>query len=152
MAAQRDAAFLANGQSVVASSVGLAKHDVDVQVQRFNSDGSLASTSAAFDYSWATAIDPARDSAGAVAVQANGQAMVGGSHFLSTSVFGLGRVNQDGTLDSAFGTGGTLTTSFNGDEGVGALAIQPDGKIIAVGFSENNATGQVFIALARYNP
>ena len=70
---------------------------------------------------------------------------------LATSVFGLARVNPDGTLDSAFGSGGTLTTTFNGDEGVGALVVQPDGKIIAVGFSENNTTGHVFIALARYN-
>jgi hypothetical protein len=38
-----------------------------------------------------------------------------------------------------------------GDDGAGALLIQPDGKIVAVGFSENNATGHVFVALARYN-
>ena len=31
-------------------------------------------------------------------------------------------------------------------------AAQPDGKIIAVGNSANNATGQSFIALTRYNP
>jgi uncharacterized delta-60 repeat protein len=145
------AAFLPSGQSVVASSVGVARHDVDVQVQRFNADGSLASASPTFDYSGVTGLDQARDSAAAVAVAASGQAVVGGSHFLSTSVFGLGRVNPDGTLDPAFGSAGTLTTSFNGDEGVGALVIQPDGKIIAVGFSENNTTGHVFIALARYN-
>ena len=61
-------------------------------------------------------------------------------------------VNPDGTLDAGFGTGGTLTTPFNGDESVGALLVQPDGKIVAAGFSENNTTGQIFIALARYNP
>jgi hypothetical protein len=31
-------------------------------------------------------------------------------------------------------------------------AIQPDGKIIAVGNSANSATGQFLIALARNNP
>ncbi len=145
------AAFLPNGQSVLASSVGVARHDVDVQVRRFNADGSAASASAAFDYSGASGLDQARDGASAAAVQANGQAVVGGSHFLSTAVFGLARVNPGGALDAAFGTGGTLTTTLNGDEGVGSLVIQPDGKIIAVGFSENNSTGDVFIALARYN-
>ena len=145
------AAFLPNGQSVLASSVGVARHDVDVQVRRFNADGSAASASAAFDYSGASGLDQARDGASAAAVQANGQAVVGGSHFLSTAVFGLARVNPGGALDAAFGTGGRLTTTLNGDEGVGALVIQPDGKIIAVGFSENNSTGDVFIALARYN-
>jgi uncharacterized delta-60 repeat protein len=145
------AAFLPSGQSVLASSIGVARHDVDIQVQRFNAGGGLAAASPAFDYSGVSGLDQARDSAAAVAVQANGQAVGGGSHFLSTSPFGLARVNPDGTLDSTFGSAGTLTTTFNGDDGVGALAVQPDGKIIAVGFSENNATGHVFIALARYN-
>jgi uncharacterized delta-60 repeat protein len=146
------AAFLPSGQSVLATSVGVARHDVDIQVQRFNAGGSLASTSAAFDYSGVSGIDQARDGVGAAAVQANGQAVVGGSHFLGTAVFGLARVNADGALDAALGAGGTLTTTLNGDEGVGALVIQPDGKIIAVGNSQDNATGQSFIALARYIP
>ena len=38
------------------------------------------------------------------------------------------------------------------NEAVEAILIQPDGKIIAAGFSDNNTTGQSFIALARYNP
>jgi uncharacterized delta-60 repeat protein len=147
-----DAAFLANGQFVIGSSIGVAKHDVDVQVQRFNADGSVASTSSTFDYSGATGIDQGRDGANAVVVQANGQALVGGSHFQSTAVFGLARVNGDGTLDSTFGTGGTVLTSVNGDDAIDAILVQPDGKIIAVGFSENNSTGVVFIALVRYNP
>jgi uncharacterized delta-60 repeat protein len=146
-----DAAFLASGQFVIGSSVGVAKHDVDVQVQRFNADGSVASTSPTFDYSGATGIDQGRDGANAVALQANGQALVGGSHFQSTAVFGLARVNADGTLDSTFGTGGTVLTSINGDDAIDAILVQPDGKIIAVGFSENNSTGVVFIALVRYN-
>jgi len=145
-------AFLPTGQFVQANSFNVATHDVDVQVQRFNAGGGIASTSPAFDYSGAAGLDQARDFAGAVALQANGQAVVGGSHFLSSSVFGLARVNPDGTLDASFGSGGVLTTTFNGAEGVGAVVIQPDGKIIAVGFSENNSTGHVFIALTRYNP
>jgi uncharacterized delta-60 repeat protein len=144
--------FLPSGQFVQANGVTVAKHDVDVQVQRFNADGSLASASPAFDYSGAAGLDQARDSALAVAVQANGQAVAGGAHFLSTSPFGLARVNPDGTLDTGFGSGGVLTTTFNGNEAIEAVLIQPDGKIIAAGFSDNNTTGQSFIALARYNP
>ena len=144
--------FLPSGQFVQANTIGVAKHDVDVQVQRFNADGSTASASPAFDYSGAAGLDQAIDGTGAVAVQANGQAVAGGAHFFSTSLFGLARVNPDGTLDAGFGSGGVLTTTFNGGEGVGAVVIQPDGKIIAAGFSENNTTGHVFIALARYHP
>jgi hypothetical protein len=44
-----------------------------------------------------------------------------------------------------------VLTSINGDDAIDAILVQPDGKIIAVGFSENNSTGVVFIALVRYN-
>src|SRR5689334_5774026 len=145
-------AFLPSGQFVLANGFSVARHDDDIQVQRFNADGSLASASPAFDYSVAAGLDQARDSALAVAVQANGQAVVGGAHFLSTSLFGVARVNPDGTLDTSFGSGGVLTTTINGNEAVQAILIQPDGKIIAVGNSANNATGQSFIVLARYIP
>jgi uncharacterized delta-60 repeat protein len=145
-------AFLPSGQFVLANGFSVARHDDDIQVQRFNADGSLASASPAFDYSGAAGLDQARDSALAVAVQANGQAVVGGAHFLSTSLFGVARVNPDGTLDTSFGSGGVLTTTINGNEAVQAILIQPDGKIIAVGNSANNATGQSFIVLARYIP
>src|SRR5690348_6786287 len=145
-------AFLPSGQFVLANGSSVARHDTDIQVQRFNADGSLASASPAFDYSGAAGLDQARDSALAVAIQANGQAVAGGAHFLSTSLFGLGRVNPDGTLDARFGTGGVLTTTINGNEAVQAILIQPDGKILAVGNSAINATGQSFIVIARYLP
>jgi uncharacterized delta-60 repeat protein len=92
----------------------------------------------------------AADGAAAVAVQSNGQALVGGAHFLATSVFGLARLTTNGNLDPTFGNGGMLTTFLQGNEGVAALLIQPDGKIVAVGYSENNATGVVDVALVRY--
>ena len=144
--------FLPSGQFVLANGSSVARHDDDIQVQRFNADGSLASASPAFDYSGAAGLDQARDSALAVAIQANGQAVVGGAHFFSTSLIGLGRVNPDGTLDTGFGTGGVLTTTINGNEAVQAILIQPDGKILAVGNSAINATGQSFIVIARYLP
>jgi uncharacterized delta-60 repeat protein len=143
------AAFLPSGQFVVATALGVARHDVDVQVQRFNAGGSVAFTSPSFDYSGASGLDQAREFVGAVAIQANGSAVAGGSHFLSTSVFGLARVNASGSLDTTFGNGGTLTTSIQGGDSAGALVIQPDGKIIAVGTSQNS-TGQVDVALVRY--
>src|SRR4029077_16312096 len=68
-------AFLPSGRFIQATGVTVAKHDVDVQVQRFNADGSTGSASPAFDYSGAAGLDQAIDGAGAVAVQANGQAV-----------------------------------------------------------------------------
>ncbi len=147
--ARGDAAFRPDGGYVVAQAVGVSRHVVDVQVRRYGADGSPLSTSAPFAYTGTTGATS--ESAGAVAVQPDGRAVVGGAHFLSTSVFGLARVNTDGTLDAGFGTGGVLTTDVQGDDTVTALIVQPDGKIVAVGMSEDNATGEVDVALVRYN-
>src|SRR5262249_54947341 len=35
-----------------------------------------------------------------------------------------------GALDPTFGSGGTVTTSFNAGANAGAIALQPDGKIV----------------------
>src|SRR6185436_12159814 len=61
----------------------------------------------------------------------------------------LARYNPNGTLDSGFGTGGKVTTSFTGQfHGIRAIALQSDGKIVAAGFTfETNSN----FALARYN-
>jgi uncharacterized delta-60 repeat protein len=143
-------AFLPSGQYVIGQSVGVAKHDVDVQVQRFNADGSLASASPAFDFSGAPGLDEARDSLDAVAVQPNGQVVVAGSHFLGTAPgLGLARVNADGSLDAGFGAGGVLIQDVPGSFGYEAVLIQPDGKIVAAGTGQTS-TGQVQLILARY--
>ncbi|MBV9094048.1 MAG: hypothetical protein JO132_09265 [Streptosporangiaceae bacterium] len=145
------ATFLASGGYVLATSPAVARHDDDVQVQRFNADGSLAATSPAFDYSGAAGLDQALDSAHGVAVQPNGQIVADGGHFAGgSSPIGLARVNGNGSLDTAFGNGGTLTTTIQGDDTAAVVLIQPDGKIIAVGSSEDNSTGETDVFLARY--
>jgi len=93
------------------------------------------------------------DEARAVAIQSDGQIVVGGgsqdglTRFGST--FGLARLNPDGSLDDGFGNGGTLTTEFQGAEAVRAVLIQPDGNIVAMG-SVRDSSGRIDIALARY--
>src|SRR5262249_4024029 len=57
---------------------------------------------------------------------------------------------SDGSLDSSFGSGGEVTTSFKGQAIATAEAIQNDGKIVLVGETQG-ANGDDF-ALARYNP
>jgi hypothetical protein len=73
---------------------------------------------------------------GAIALQSNGEIVVAGSTAVtrfSQGLFGIARVDSNGEFDTTFGSGGTLTTSFAGSAGVGALLIQTDGKIVAVG-------------------
>lgn len=94
------------------------------------------------------------DEALAVAVQPDGKILVAGSSDQGASGhdFALARYHADGTLDTSFGTGGRVTTTFgNGDDKAYALLLQADGKIVLAGGSNQGATGNDF-ALARYLP
>ncbi len=94
----------------------------------------------------------------AVAIQSDGRIVVAGNTYNGPpnydDDFTLARYLPDGTPDASFGNGGKVKIdggssyeSFNG------LTIQPDGKIIGVGFSQFQAgtTGQDF-AILRFNP
>ncbi len=88
------------------------------------------------------------DLAFAVAVQSDGKIVVGGQ---SNSNFTLVRYNTDGSLDTTFGTGGVVITSVGSvGSSVRAIAIQTDGKIVAVGSSFDGLTDD--FAVARYHP
>ncbi|MFT3820652.1 MAG: hypothetical protein QM750_24055 [Rubrivivax sp.] len=93
------------------------------------------------------------DEAQAVAVQPDGKILVAGSSDQGATGydFALARYHADGTLDASFGSGGRVTTSFgNGADHALALLLQPDGKIVLAGDSNQGATGNDF-ALARYH-
>ena len=77
----------------------------------------------------------------AVAIQSDGKIIVGGSNPGGAVLM---RLNTNGTLDSSFGTGGIVNnTAVLGP--VMALAIQPDGKILAF------AAGFTGASLGRFN-
>ena len=76
------------------------------------------------------------DGADDVAIQADGKIVAAGSGFpaqVRPLDFALARYNRDGTLDSTFGDGGKVLTTFepNSIDGANAVLIQPDGKIVA---------------------
>src|SRR5262249_28123526 len=79
----------------------------------------------------------AGDAATAVAIQADGKIVVAG---LTTQPggsdidFALVRYNADGSLDTGFGNGGKVVTSFGAEtDRIHAIAIQADGKIVVAG-------------------
>jgi uncharacterized delta-60 repeat protein len=93
----------------------------------------------------------------AVALQSNGKIVVGGeSANLSTgfSQFALARFNANGSLDVSFGDEGRVITNMSnfGDSAL-ALAIQPDGKILAVGEVNDVYYASItpYCAMVRYN-
>jgi hypothetical protein len=65
-------------------------------------------------------------------------------------LFGLARLNANGTLDSTFGSGGSITTALTGNAGIKRLLVEANGDIVAVGgvFSPSTRVGSV--ALAQY--
>ena len=71
---------------------------------------------------------------------------LGRSSASSSSTFALARYSASGAVDSSFGTGGKVTTSFDGnaDNGCFAGALQSDEKIVAVGFTGGD------LVIARY--
>jgi uncharacterized delta-60 repeat protein len=78
----------------------------------------------------------------ALAVQSNGQVVVGGFIANSSPIFGgIARLDTNGDLDTTFGNGGTLTV----DNGVNALLIDTNGDILAI-----EGTGNDGIVVAAY--
>ena len=67
--------------------------------------------------------------------------------------FGLVRYDADGTVDTTFGGDRRVITNFtSGDDDVSDVAIQADGKIVAVGRSGDEGPGSLTkFAVARYN-
>ena len=112
---------------------------------RFNSNGSVDGT---FGETGAvtTSFTPTEPDATlfALAIQSNGDIVVAGAAgqpagnpaFVTPADFALARYTSNGGLDTTFGSGGKVTTAFgNNFASIYALALQSDGKIVAVGTS-----------------
>jgi uncharacterized delta-60 repeat protein len=86
-----------------------------------------------------------------VAVQPDGRIVVAGSASNGTNKdFAVARYNMDGTLDNSFSFDGKVTAPFGTSDDIGqSVAVQPNGKILVAGYS-NNGTDNDF-AIARYN-
>jgi uncharacterized delta-60 repeat protein len=122
----------------------------DFAVLRYNPDGTLDTT---FNGTGKLlrSIGPGDDYATGLAIQPDGKIIVSGTSFNGTDDdIAITRLNVDGSIDSSFGTGGTVRTSVRGWDRAFALALQYDGKIVVAGFIYSpKASGMV---LARYNP
>jgi uncharacterized delta-60 repeat protein len=95
-----------------------------------------------------------------VAIDPQGRIVVAGTASRGTprhpGDFLLARYTSDGRPDPSFGGDGTITTDFDGgSDGAGAVAIDPQGRIVAAGGASSVHTGgrwQYKFALARYGP
>ena len=121
----------------------------DFALVRYNPDGSL-DTSFNGTGKVTTAIGSADDVAYAVALQPDGKLVAGGSSWNGSNYdFGVARYNPNGSLDTSFnGTGEVKTAIGSGGDTATALAVQPDGELVAAGYSRNSVDFD--FALARY--
>jgi len=138
-------AIQSDGKIVVA---GTYQNDLgcDFAVVRYNSDGSPDTTFSG-DGRVVTDFGSNREAGKAMAIQPDGKiVMAGWFHNGSDSDFAVVRYNIDGGLDTSFDEDGRVTTDFGGRSDQGnAVAIQPDGKIVAAGTSDSD------FAVTRYN-
>jgi uncharacterized delta-60 repeat protein len=150
-----------NGESIMVSSVSGGRRGVsEAEAARLTETGTAdpAFVTTPFSYTAPGTVLTTlnnRSTADAVAIQSNGQILVGGGLTGSAgnpnpAMFGLARLNADGTLDSTFGIGGIVTTAFSGSAGITSLLIETNGDIVAVGGVFDRSTGVESIALARY--
>ena len=124
----------------------------DFALARYNPNGSLDTTFSGDGKQTTNFGGGSSDGAGGVALQGDGKIVaVGDAGGHGSSDFGLARYNPDGSLDTTFSGDGRQTTSFaSGGSGATGVALQGDGKIVAVGYA--NSAGNGDFALARYNP
>jgi len=142
---QSDGKFVAAGYSFNGTNS-------DIALARYNANGSLDTTFGTGGIV-TTDIGNVDNASFALAIQpADGKLIAAGSSINGTNDdFALVRYNTNGTLDNTFGTGGIVTTNFAGNsfDYIEAVALQPDGKIVAAGSLFNGSS--FLFALARYN-
>ena len=139
LAIQSDGKIVAAGYAHIISTR-------DFALVRYNTNGSLDNT---FDSDGIVTTPigmTSDDEAYSIAIQSDGKIVVAGTN---ETEFALVRYNTNGTLDNSFGNGGIVTTQVsNGTEYIASIAIQSDGKIVAVGW--DSWGGSPFM-IVRYN-
>ncbi|MBK8466240.1 MAG: hypothetical protein IPL32_10455 [Chloracidobacterium sp.] len=146
----RSVAIQSDGKIVVAGySTNGANNDF--AVVRYNSNGSLDTTFDS-DGKVTTAVLSSNDNAYSAAVQADGKiVLVGSSNNGVDFDFAVVRYNSNGSLDTSFDGDGKVTTAVLGADNANSVALQPDGKIVAVGSSSITFGSNIDFAVVRYN-
>ena len=160
-----------DGKIVVAGHSDAPSGDLNFAVVRYNPDGSLDTTfglpGVITNFRTDVPDDgpdrPSRnsnDGARAIAIQADGKIVVAGYSDAPSgdSNFALVRYHPDGSVDTTFGDNaifpGTTLLDFrdNFTDEARAIALQADGKIVVVGYSNAPTGVDGNFALVRYHP
>ena len=123
-------------------------------VVRYNSDGTL-DASFGVGGKVTTPLGVGGALARGIAIQSDGKIVAAGQGKavdIFNNDFAIVRYNTNGTLDPSFGSGGVAITAVGtSDEVANAVAIQPNGKIVAAGFAYTGLGINPDYAIVRYN-
>ena len=144
-----DVKIQSDGKIVVGGNTNLAG-DRAFLVVRYNSDGSL-DTSFDTDGVRTRQISGNADNGEALVIYPDGKIALGGFYFDGVDEdFVVARFNSNGSDDTSFDGDGVVITDFNGnDDNIDDLLLQPDGKILASGYSHNGLDQDY--GVVRYN-
>jgi uncharacterized delta-60 repeat protein len=134
---------------LVAAGFAFNGSNFDFALARYNPDGSL-DANFDFDGKTTTPIGSSQEEAHALTVQPDGKLVAAGFATNGAREFALVRYNANGSLDTSFDADGKVTTAFGIGDEANALALQPDGKLVAAGLATPGPTSLRDIALARY--
>lgn len=143
--------IMSDGRIVAAGYVVNANGDYDFAVYRFNSNGGLDSSfngtgKVKFGFG-AGKYDRPYD----LRLQSGKVVVLGQTcpYRWGGCDFAVARLTSSGALDSTFSGDGKQTTDFGANDGALGVALQSDGKIVAVG-GKTTASNTSYFALARY--
>ncbi|WP_225784940.1 cadherin-like domain-containing protein [Xenophilus sp. Marseille-Q4582] len=140
-----------DGKIVVAGFSLNGSIDWDFSLIRLNAEGTL-DTGFGNQGKLLMPVGSSIDIGYSVALQPDGKIVVAGTSLNGgNDDFSLIRLNADGTLDTAFGNQGKLLVSVgSGTDEAYSVTLQPDGKIVVAGHSDNGSNGKDF-SLIRLN-
>ena len=146
-------ALQSDGKSVVVGYANNGSYDNWATV-RYNTDGSLDTSfgvngKVVQDFGYPNRIN-------AVALQQDGKIVVAGTHGGVATLWTVGRYNPNGSIDTTFGTNGLAaypSIPLNGGFlNLLGMTIQPDGKIVTVGYNGAATLNGSDITVVRHNP
>lgn len=144
-----DMALQPDGKIVAVVTLLDANFNHENSILRLNTDGTLDNTFGMGGMAKNTTC--IEYGSGAISLQPDGKILVAGQSIedtaLGTTNFYLMRYTPQGFIDNSFGVNGVSELNITTNEGFSDVLIQPDGKIVAGGYTEIPATSEDFVVM-----
>lgn len=136
-----------DGKSIIAAQTYDSSGAIGLALVRYNRDGSLDDS---FGSGGKVFNNASRIAAAAIALLPDGKILVGGTAQATGQGFAVTRFNGDGSLDTTFGSGGTVFSNLAQAETGFDLKVQADGKILVAGIVRRGSLQSASFAVLRF--